>query len=231
MLAYGTPVDFVDEYIRIGETSVVECLQRFMKGICEKFRGEYLRRPNNEDIQLLLWVGEARRFPGMLGSIDCSNNDITVLNASNVFNEVLLGTALTVQYTVNRTQYNMGYYLADGIYPDFATFVKTISMPQGKKRKLFAERQESTRKDVERAFGVLQSRFAIIRAGQAEQLMRDGVECFMLFATVSIETERAITGIEIVSEFLEVFPDDVSGLPPIVILSLALICYPTQDRY
>ena len=63
----------------------------------------------------------------------------------------------------NRTQYNMGYYLADDIYPDFVTFVKTISMPQGEKRKLFAQRQESARKDVERAFGVLQSRFAIIR--------------------------------------------------------------------
>nr|KYP73262.1 Transposon Ty3-G Gag-Pol polyprotein [Cajanus cajan] len=36
----------------------------------------------------------------------------------------------------------------------------------------------------------------------------------MLFAALSIETERAITGIEIVSEFPEVFPDDVPGLPP-----------------
>ncbi|TVU31832.1 hypothetical protein EJB05_23533, partial [Eragrostis curvula] len=45
----------------------------------------------------------------------------------------------------------MGYYLADGIYPAWSTFVKTISKPQG------------ARKDVERAFGVLQSRFAIVR--------------------------------------------------------------------
>nr|KYP35466.1 hypothetical protein KK1_043496 [Cajanus cajan] len=44
--------------------------------------------------------------------------------------------------------------------------------------------------------------------------MRDGAECFMLFSTLSIETERAITGIEIVSEFPEEFPDDVPGLPP-----------------
>ncbi|XP_020240457.1 uncharacterized protein LOC109819223 [Cajanus cajan] len=54
----------------------------------------------------------------------------------------------------------------------------------------------------------------LVSAVQAEQLMRDGAECFMLFAALSIETERAITGIEIVSEFPEVFPDDVSGLPP-----------------
>jgi len=57
----------------------------------------------------------------------------------------------------------MGYYLSDGIYPRWATFVKTISLPQGPKARLFAERQESVRKDVERAFGVPQARFAIIR--------------------------------------------------------------------
>jgi len=43
----------------------------------------------------------------------------------------------------------MGYYLADEIYPNFATFVKTISMLQGEKQKLFAQRQELARKDVE----------------------------------------------------------------------------------
>ncbi|XP_020206257.1 uncharacterized protein LOC109791375 [Cajanus cajan] len=54
----------------------------------------------------------------------------------------------------------------------------------------------------------------LVSASQAEQLMRDGAECFMLFAALSVETERAITGIEIVSEFPEVFPDDVPGLLP-----------------
>ncbi|KAK9052724.1 hypothetical protein SSX86_029354 [Deinandra increscens subsp. villosa] len=57
----------------------------------------------------------------------------------------------------------MGYYLADGIYPKWRTFVKTIPTPQGNKNKNFAKAQESARKDVERAFGVLQQRFAIIR--------------------------------------------------------------------
>ena len=86
-----------------------------------------------------------------------------MLNGSNVFDEVLSGRAPAVQFTMNKTQYNMRYYLADDIYPDFATFVKTISMPQVEKQKLFAQRQESTRKDVEWVFGVLQSRFIIIR--------------------------------------------------------------------
>ena len=51
----------------------------------------------------------------------------------------------------------MGYYLANGIDPKWATFVKTIPAPQGEKRKLFAKAQEAYRKDVEHAFGVLQA--------------------------------------------------------------------------
>jgi hypothetical protein len=73
------------------------------------------------------------------------------------------GEAPKVKYKINGHDYTMGYYLADGIYPSWATLVKTIPEPRGSKRTYFAKAQEAVRKDVERAFGVLQSRFAIIR--------------------------------------------------------------------
>src|SRR4051812_45201791 len=57
----------------------------------------------------------------------------------------------------------MGNYLADGIYPFRATFVNTMHNPGDEKCKRFARQQEAARKDVEQAFSVLQSRWAIVR--------------------------------------------------------------------
>ena len=104
-----------------------------------------------------LWIWHA--FFGMPGS----HNDINVLQRSTLFARLAECQAPEVNYTINGHDYTMGYYLADGVYPSWATFVKTIPEPQGNKKKYFAVAQESCRKDVERAFGVLQARFAIVR--------------------------------------------------------------------
>jgi hypothetical protein len=57
----------------------------------------------------------------------------------------------------------MGYYLVDDIYPSWSTIVKLILFPQGNKRIYFSRAHESARKDVDRAFGVLQACFIIVR--------------------------------------------------------------------
>nr|KYP39816.1 Transposon Ty3-I Gag-Pol polyprotein [Cajanus cajan] len=54
----------------------------------------------------------------------------------------------------------------------------------------------------------------LISASQAESLLRDGAECCLLLAALSVETERAVSEIEVVRDFVEVFPDEVPGLPP-----------------
>ena len=103
--------------------------------------------------------GYDMHFFGLLGS----NNDINVLKRSHIFNDLTKGRALAVHYSINGYDYTMRYYLADDIYLKWEIFVKTIPSPQGQKRKLFTLAQEAYRKDVERAFGVLQARFAIVR--------------------------------------------------------------------
>ncbi|KAK1693188.1 hypothetical protein QYE76_009885 [Lolium multiflorum] len=104
-----------------------------------------------------LWIWHS--FFGMPGS----NNDINVLNCSPVFSKLVEGHAPPVDYVINGRHYNKGYYLADGIYPKWATFVKTISNPSTPKLCEFVKKQEACRKDVKRAFGVLQQRFAVVR--------------------------------------------------------------------
>ncbi|XP_010665836.1 uncharacterized protein LOC104883079 [Beta vulgaris subsp. vulgaris] len=64
------------------------------------------------------------------------------------------GRAPAVNYVVNGHQYDMEYYLADGIYPQWDACIPTISLPQNEKESLFVQNQESKRKDVERASGV-----------------------------------------------------------------------------
>ena len=71
IIAYGTPVDSVDEYIIIGESIAIESLIRFVKAVIAMFGDHYLRSQNNIDIARLLQTGEQCGFHDMLGSIDC----------------------------------------------------------------------------------------------------------------------------------------------------------------
>ncbi|XBH75461.1 hypothetical protein VPH35_102216 [Triticum aestivum] len=128
-----------------------------------------------------------------------SNNDINVLNQSPLFIKQLKGQAPRVNFFVNDKEYQHGYYLVDGIYPEWAAFVKTISMPQTEKHKLFAAHQEGARKDVERAFGVLQGRFSILRRparlydrGDIEKVM---IACIILHNMVVEDEEEAAANI------------------------------------
>ena len=104
-----------------------------------------------------LWIWHA--FFGPPGTL----NDINVLDRSPVFDDIIQGKAPQVTYSVNGREYHLAYYLTDGIYPKWATFIQSIREPQGPKAVLFAKQQEAVRKDVERAFGVLQAHFAIIK--------------------------------------------------------------------
>ena len=71
MLTYGVVADATDDYVRIGESTAIESLRRFVSAVVEVFGDEYLRSPNEDDTARLLAIGESRGFPGMLGSINC----------------------------------------------------------------------------------------------------------------------------------------------------------------
>ncbi|XP_052116467.1 uncharacterized protein LOC127746623 [Arachis duranensis] len=167
MLAYGVAADAVDDYVRIGDTTTIECLKKFVEGVISVFEDEYLQKSNSNDVRRLPQMVEGRDFPctcwvaltACIGNekivkrrekvFSGSNNDVNVLDCSLMFDDVLNDRASEVNYTINSNNYTMGYYLADGIYPERVIFVKSISKSQGEKRKLFAQYQEAHRKDVE----------------------------------------------------------------------------------
>ena len=96
-------------------------------------------------------------------------------------------------HSINGHDYTMGCYLADGIYPKWSTFVKTISSPLGDKRKLFAKTQEAYRKDVEQEFGVLQAQFAIVRRPARffyQETLHDIMKACIILHNMIIEDER-----------------------------------------
>jgi hypothetical protein len=126
----------------------------FCRAIVIIFGKNYLHTLNAEDTTRILAQNTDMGFSGMLGSIDCMvwclrqwqirisgfgmlslENDINVLQCSNVFQKDVEGTAPPVQFEINGHQYDKGYYLVDGIYPRWSTFLKTLSnsVPGGKK--------------------------------------------------------------------------------------------------
>ncbi|XP_042415432.1 protein ALP1-like [Zingiber officinale] len=162
-----------------GMLGSLDCMHWKWKNCPVAWKGQFTRGHESPTIVLEavashdLWIWHA--FFGVAGS----RNDINVLYESPIFNNVLQGNMPAINFTVNGTTYTKGYYLTDGIYPEWATFVKAFPCPEDPKRKLFKERQESARKDVERAFGVLQSRWAIIR-GPARYWYRKKLKQIML---------------------------------------------------
>ena len=141
----------------------LDCMHWKWKNCPTGWAGQYAGRSGSPTIILEavadydLWIWHA--YFGMPGT----NNDINVLDSSHLFSNLAQGIAPPVHYFIQEKEYYMGYYLADGIYPKWSTIVQTIQEPRSPKNKYFATQQEACRKYVERAFGVLQSRFAIVK--------------------------------------------------------------------
>ena len=72
------------------------------------------------------WIWHA--FFGMPGAL----NDINVLHRSPLMNKIAKAKTCPVEFVANGHTYNYGYYLADGIYPRWQTFVKPVQKPDRK---------------------------------------------------------------------------------------------------
>lgn len=180
-----------------GMMGSIDCMHWEWKNCPREWRGQYQGRGKKPTLILEavasydLWIWHA--FFGTPGRC----NDINVLDRSPVFNDIFEGRAPPVRYKVNGHEYDMGYYLTDGIYPKWAAFIQSIDLPRNDKQNLFKIKQESVRKDVERAFGVLQACFAIIRnqaMAQDEVLLGKIMIACTIIHNMIVEDERDTYG-------------------------------------
>ncbi|KAL3618490.1 hypothetical protein CASFOL_037572 [Castilleja foliolosa] len=206
---------FVEQYLRtptgndiarllhIGKTrgfpgmlGSLDCMHWEWKNCPTAWAGQYIGRSGAPTIILEivadydLWIWHA--YFGLPGT----NNDINVLESSHLFHNLQQGIAPPANYVIQGKEYNTGYYLADGIYPKWSTLVQTIHEPRGRKKKYFAMKQESFRKDVERAFGVLKQRFAIV-AGPVrfwrKDVLHDIMTTCIILHNMVVEGERDLS--------------------------------------
>ena len=105
------------------------------------------------DTDLWLWFVSI----GWSGSL----NDINIWDCSPLHKLMLQDEfeRLDFEFTLNGMTFQTLYFLADGIYPPLARFVQTFAEPANDSEFNYAKWQEGSRKDVERAFGVLKGKF------------------------------------------------------------------------
>ncbi|KAJ9554052.1 hypothetical protein OSB04_018097 [Centaurea solstitialis] len=146
-----------------GTLGSIDCMHWDWKNCPVAWRGQYHRGDHPGPITVLeavasydLWIWHA--YYGTSGA----TNDIVVVNQSPIFNDLFEGKAPDSSFSVNGRQYKHGYYLTDGIYPKWATFVKAYRYLTEPERIAFTEHQELTRKDIERAFAILKSKWHIV---------------------------------------------------------------------
>ncbi|XP_071688314.1 protein ALP1-like [Rutidosis leptorrhynchoides] len=174
-----------------GMLGSIDCMHWEWRNCPVALKGQYTMGDHKKPTLMLeavasydLWIWHA--FFGMASS----NNDINVLNQSPIFDKLKNGTFPSAPFEVNGHEHSKGYYHADGIYPDWATLVKGYSCPTEEPTIKFTRFQASARKDVERAFGVLQGRFHIIRLASRSMSvnrMRRVMECCLILHNMILE--------------------------------------------
>lgn len=140
----------------VGCMGCIDVMKWVWKNCPMAWRGAYQGKEKVPTIALEAVVDSRLYFWHAFFGVPGANNDINVLDASTLLHSLINGTAPEIKFVLHGHDYTMGYYLADGIYPEWQVMMKTISAPTTRKQKYFATKQESRRKDVERGFAALQ---------------------------------------------------------------------------
>ncbi|XP_059668973.1 uncharacterized protein LOC132314078 [Cornus florida] len=158
ILTYGCAGDHCDKYIKIDKSTAIETRMTFCKAVIGVYREEYMRPPNEANIARLLQEREERGLPGMLGFVDCMHWEWKNCPVAwrGTHEERFHMPTLILEAIASKD-----LWIWHALFGMPATLMQTIPHPITVKEKLSTQKQEACRKDVERAFGVLQSKWTI----------------------------------------------------------------------
>lgn len=150
--------------MHVGMFASVDCMHWNWKNCPSAWAGQYQGKEKVTTVVLEAVAGHDLHFWHAFFGSPGSLNDLNILAKSPLIDFFASKNLPQVKFQLNgeteeRTQF---YLLGDGIYPNWSIFVKSMIAPSSVKEKYFSQRQESVRKDVERAFGVVQARFEIL---------------------------------------------------------------------
>ena len=145
----------------------LDCMHTYWKNCPKGWQGSFQGKEKRPSIVLEaisdyhLWFWHASY--GYAGTL----NDLIILNMSPFLQSLVDGSFIerekgVVPYEIAGSEFQYCFILVDGIYPPYSRFVRSIPEPIGERQKAFSGWQESCRKDVERAFGVLQAKFQVL---------------------------------------------------------------------
>lgn len=145
-----------------GMIGSLDCSHTYWKNCPKAWQGSYMGKEKMpslvleaiSDYHLFFWHASY----GYTGSL----NDKTILSLSPLLDRLIDGEFEKVEresgaipFLINGQPFHESWITVDGIYPKYSRFVRGIKEPYTENQKRYTKWQEATRKDIERAFGVL----------------------------------------------------------------------------
>ena len=144
-----------------GMLGSLDCTHWIWKNRPYPWQGQFHDRKGNKSVIAEAVAGSDMYFWHVFVGCPGSANDLHVLGVSTLSTKYMLSHARTKAFFIGAIEHTGAYFLADGIYPDYAYLMKTYSSPATPAERFFAKKQEGVRKDVERAFGRMMVKWGI----------------------------------------------------------------------
>ena len=163
-------------------------------GQCKKGKGKpSIVLEGMSDYHLYFWHASF----GCAGTL----NDVNVLNLSPLTDMLLNGEMQALEegvvpFQIAGETFEQMCILVDGIYPAYSRFVKAFKEPAGDKERSLTSWQEAARKDIERAFGVLQAKFQFLARPiviRDIKLIEEAVTCCLIMHNMCV-SDRVMDG-------------------------------------